>query len=244
MYYVTEIAACLLAYEQILLTPPWGDEPTVHVTKLRELLSKHYASLSPDEFTLLREIMALHAELKARMPSNVIPDECTRPVGTGPGWVFQVQTLPAIDKLMKLLRQGMDDNERSQLACEFPAGKLPEDVTDVINMTYVEVLKDYANGCYVSAIALCGKVLETCLSALYMKVSGKNPDEEKLGPDALVNRLKNAGYEFHSATKNQMAVISTHRHKAIHGSIVIPTRDEARGVISLTKDVMLKAASK
>ena len=54
---------------------------------------------------------------------------------------------------------------------------------------------------------------------------------------------KNWGYEFGELNK-QMSLISAHRNKAIHGSIIIPTEDEARGIISLTKDVMLKVVSK
>ncbi|WLT40541.1 tyrosine-type recombinase/integrase (plasmid) [Synechocystis sp. B12] len=77
-----------------------------------------------------------------------------------------------------------------ELQYDFPQGKLPDDITKIINLTYSEVIDDYENECYISAISLCGKIIETVLNSLFVKIFDKNPDEEKLGFNAMLNRLK------------------------------------------------------
>ena len=131
-----------------------------------------------------------------------------------------------------------------ELIFTFPDGILPSDVTDVVNLTYTEALIDFSNGCYMSSIALCGKIIETVLTALYSKVTGGDADAEKLGADAISNRLKKTGYAFKGTMKEQLEIVKAHRNKAVHGSIIIPTVDEARGVLSLARDVLQKASSK
>lgn len=129
-----------------------------------------------------------------------------------------------------------------ELNYSLPKGVLKEDIAEIINITYDEVLSDYKNCCYISAISLCGKIIETVLHSVYFDVVGKSPDDDKIGIDAIINKLKKNSYEL-GALRDQMSVIAKHRNKAIHGSVIIPTRDEARGVISFTKDVLVKIVS-
>ena len=118
-----------------------------------------------------------------------------------------------------------------------------KDVTDILNLTYNEVLSDYKNSCYISSISLCGKIIETILYELAKSKLGIDPTKEKFGINALINRFKKRGYEF-KGIKEQIDMINLHRNKAIHGNIIIPTKDEARGVISLTRDILQKSISK
>lgn len=131
-----------------------------------------------------------------------------------------------------------------ELILTFPEGILPSDVTEAVNLTYAEALIDFSNGCFMSAITLCGKVIETVLAALYARATGGDADAEKLGSDAIANRLRKAGYVFMGTMKEQLEIVKAHRNKAVHGSIIIPTVDEARGVLSLARDVLQKALSK
>lgn len=128
------------------------------------------------------------------------------------------------------------------MAYELPAGHLPEDVTENVNLTYKEILVCYRYECFLAAIVLCGKIIETILSALFESVGGEKAD--KLGFHSLRSRLKKAGYSFEASLDSQFHVINAHRNKAVHGNIVVPSRDEARGIIYLTKDVMHKAVNK
>lgn len=234
-----EFVSCLLAYEDCLTSCLWKDEPSVYVGRIRDLLGKHFDSISPAAYGHIRAILGLYASY---IDDSTYYSPLNDPLVINLN--FQNATLKEIDSLLIELRRDINESDYLQLRHTLPESILPEDVTSIINLTYNEIITDYTNACFISAIALCGKVLETVLTALFIKVFNRNPDDEKLGFNAMVNRLKGAGYDFHSATLDQMSVIAAHRNKAIHGSIVIPTQDEARGVISLTKDVLNKTASK
>lgn len=130
-----------------------------------------------------------------------------------------------------------------ELAYTLPAGICPLDVTEAINSMYSEALISFENGCLTSSIAMNGKVIETVLTALYTQITGGDADKEKLGADALINRLKKAGYPFKGTLKEQLSIVKVHRNKAVHGSVVIPTVDEARGILSLARDILQKSAT-
>lgn len=131
------------------------------------------------------------------------------------------------------------ENDKKELYYTLGNNIFYDDVTKIINLTYEEVIIDYFNSCYISAISLCGKIIETAISELYKKVFSKYPDEVKddLGFDKLVNQLRQKKYDL-SLVKHQTKVISMHRNKAIHGNIITPTQDEAKGVILLTRNVL------
>ncbi len=173
--------------------------------------------------------------------NHLITDEKRDEAGETPSLVTES------DKCLREIEEEYRRSVRSELVEEliftFPEGIFPSDVTKVVNLTYSEALIDFSNGCLMSAIALCGKVIETVLAALYTKVTEGDADAEKLGADAIANRLRKEGYSFKGTMKDQMGVIKVHRNKAVHGSITIPTVDEARGVLSLTRDVLQKASS-
>jgi|GEM_PF-3972675 len=174
--------------------------------------------------------------------THLIADEKREEAGETPLLVLES------DKCLREIEEEYRRSVRSavveELIFTFPEGILPSDVTEVVNLTYAEALIDFSNGCFMSAIALCGKVIETVLAALYARVTGRDADAEKLGGDAIANRLRKAGYVFKGTMKEQLEIVKAHRNKAVHGSIIIPTIDEARGVLSLARDVLQKASSK
>jgi hypothetical protein len=128
-----------------------------------------------------------------------------------------------------------------ELRYDFPARILEEDMTRIVQLTYDEALTDYSNACYLSAIAMCGKVIETVITDLYVKVHAPHERKDDLGFDALLNRLKAKGYTF-PGLKEQMELINEHRNKAVHHFITVPTGEDALGIISLTKGVLIKVA--
>lgn len=228
-----------------------------YVEELKTILSNNITCFSSEERKIIRDIINRNNNYRKDLQEGEPNDEdrwfeLERHGNFGnrydilvnyeASW-FKKYTLSKTESLINLISQKEDENIHG-LVYPFPEGKLEDDITNIINSTYQEVLKDYKNECYISAISLCGKIIETVLNSLFVKIFDKNPDEEKLGFNAMLNRLKKKeGYEFGELEK-QMSLISAHRNKAIHGSITIPTQDEARGIISLTKDILLKVASK
>jgi hypothetical protein len=158
---------------------------------------------------------------------------------------LQRQASTWTEPLLIMLRNSQERSQQEELFYVFPAGIIEEDVTQAVNLTYDEVMICFENRCYTSSITLCGKIVETILAGLYASVCGGDADEENLGIDAICNRLKKHGYDLKKdALQSMMDVISCQRNKAVHGSIIIPTSAEAKGVVLLTKDVMQKAASR
>ena len=174
--------------------------------------------------------------------THLIADEKRDEAGETP--LLVVESDKCLREIEEEYRRSVRSAVVEELIFTFPDGILPPDVTEVVNLTYIEALIDFSNGCYMSSIALCGKIIETVLTALYTKVTGGDADAEKLGGDAIANRLKKAGYAFKGTIREQMEIVKAHRNKAVHGSIIIPTVDEARGVLSLARDVLQKASSK
>ena len=162
--------------------------------------------------------------------------------------------LPAIDQMGALVRACLDkiyemkpvqpsEDEISSLSYSLPAGCLAADVLHVTRVTYDEIIRCYRNRCFLAAIALCGRVIETLLAETYKNACGEDPDSKAFGLNAILNRLEKKGYDLKKdAIVKQMELIGLHRNKAVHGSIVLPTHDEARGVIHLTRDIMRKCA--
>ena len=85
-----------------------------------------------------------------------------------------------------------------------------------------------------------GRTIDTVRASFYAKNFGKHPSEETNPPgvNAMINRLRKEGYRFPDGLKERMEVIALHRNMAIHGNIVLPSQDEARSTIYLTKDVL------
>ncbi|MEF8767948.1 MAG: DUF4145 domain-containing protein [Candidatus Accumulibacter phosphatis] len=135
---------------------------------------------------------------------------------------------------------GSRDETRAKMAHEFPSGLLPEDVTRLVNFAYEEALRCFERNCSMAAIGMCGRTIETVLASLYAKQFGKHPSEEQNPPglNAMINKLRKEGYRFPAGIKERMEVIAVHRNMAIHGNIVLPSQDEARSTIYLTKDVL------
>jgi hypothetical protein len=119
-------------------------------------------------------------------------------------------------------------------------GVFPDDVTDIVNLSYAEVLRCYEMGCFLAAIGLCGKTIETVLGSIYEKLLGIHPskDKQKPGFNAIINAIKREGYDFGTGIKERMELVALHRNMAVHGNIVVPTIDEARSVIYTTRDVL------
>lgn len=234
----------------------WNDDVCSIIDSLNDIYMSDFEFLDKKIICIFKNIFKIYRENYHRSDKFETPMDPSLPGGDIPDrypiyWDlekimsrFVIDTLKELDILMDILHENEEqDNEIKEL-CYIVKNKIFEnDITLTINMIYDEILKDYKNKCYYSSIILCGKLLETIISSLYIKIFDIDPDAEKLGFDAMINKLKKQGYDF-SATKKHMAVIATHRNKAVHGSIIVPTKDEARGVIYLTKDILIKAESK
>lgn len=151
-------------------------------------------------------------------------------------------------KFTKLMIESIinySDNNKKELDLKLKDNIFDEDVTEIINLTCDEVVTDYSNSCFISAISLCGKIIETALYALLKKYEPNYSYDstDKRGLYQLYNKLNKHGYDF-SDVEKQIAIIATHRNMAIHGNIIRPDIDDALGTIHFTKSVLNRIMSR
>ena len=132
------------------------------------------------------------------------------------------------------------------MAYRLPDGTLPDDITRLVNLSFQEAVSCYEISCFLAAIALCGRTIETVLAGEYQQIKGIHPsaDPSKPGLNAIINELKRQGHAVPTGLKEKMETIAIHRNMAIHGNLVIPTDDEARSAIYATRDVLRYATER
>lgn len=132
--------------------------------------------------------------------------------------------------------------EHKELAFQLVSDVFQNDVIEIVNLTYKECITCYETQCYLGSISLAGRVIETVLSQLFKKLTGTDADESGMGIDAICNGLKKAGFLYikKDVLKNQLEIVKTHRNKAVHGSIVLPTKEECKAIILFVKDLLIK----
>ncbi len=160
-----------------------------------------------------------------------------------PDYVIKLELDPTIESGVIHRHEGRRLESQRIMDYTFPSNYLPEDITRLVRLSYSEAIRCYENSCFLGAIALCGRTIETVLGALYEKKIGVQPsrDSQKPGMNAIINRLSKEGYTFPASLKEKMECIALHRNMAVHGSLVIPTDDEARSVVYSTRDVLQMA---
>lgn len=161
-----------------------------------------------------------------------------------PDYIIKLELDPTIESGVIHRHEGRRLESQRIMDYTFPNTYLPEDITELVRLSYSEAIRCYENSCFLGAIALCGRTIETVLGALYEKRIGVHPsrDPQKPGMNAIINRLSKEGYIFPVSIKEKMEAISLHRNMAVHGNLVIPTDDEARSVIYSTRDVLQMTA--
>ena len=116
----------------------------------------------------------------------------------------------------------------------------PEDITASLRHTY-----DEANGCLragfnLACIGLCGRILETLLHSAYRRHFTEDPS---IGYHAIRRRLQDKGYMLDASVERQMDLIYAYRNRAVHGSVQVPSVDEATAMMLLVRSVVARLAA-
>lgn len=157
-----------------------------------------------------------------------------------PDYVIKLELDHTIESGVIHRHDGRRIESQRIMAYVFPDTYFPVDITRLVRLSYAEAVRCYESSCFLSCIALCGRIIETVLGALYEIKIGVHPSKEptKPGMNAIINRLSKEGYTFPAGLKEKLEVIALHRNMAVHGNLVIPTEDEARSVLYSTRDVL------
>jgi hypothetical protein len=131
-------------------------------------------------------------------------------------------------------------NKNNLQTHEYTAYKLPnnifhKDINEIINETLNEISICFSNKCYIASICLCGKVIETALSAIYEIKTNKKSYYMKAS--ALIIEV-HAEYKDQEEIMRKLKIINSHRNRAILNNIRKPSDSESLGVISFTIDYL------
>jgi hypothetical protein len=202
---------------------------------ISSLTASSFSILSEAEIVQLRRLESLHEGF----------DRATR--GLQHSDIFAVDAVDDFrdsvrlitDQLLSLLRRGIQRSEFEALEPSDLPPALPSDIRALLMASWGEACVSYEAECFMSAIAMCGRLIETHLNAICISELNLDPDSANLGFNATVNRIKKHGYALRAGLEEQMSLIAQHRNKAVHGSASVATRDQARGILALTRDVLL-----
>ena len=154
----------------------------------------------------------------------------------------------ALRELVLHIHKSIDVNTKDRLIfdCREPAPScFGDDTLNAIERVLEEASVCYENKCYSSTIALCGKAIETLIKSVYKPVTGKeiytlNRKGEKIERSFknMCNDLRTHSMLLGRGVGEQLDLIYAHRAGATHDAIRITSKDEAHGIVMLTRDVM------
>jgi hypothetical protein len=163
---------------------------------------------------------------------------------------FETKDKPEMQKsvneillLAKGLPAGLPKASGDYLALKMPK-RVPEEIKAELVADTKELEKCYANGCYRSAIILCGRLLETALHRKYYEVTNfdileKNPG---IGLGNLVAKLAEKNVQLDPGLTqqihliNQVRIFSVHKKKeSFH-----PSKEQTQAIILYTTDILNK----
>ena len=132
-----------------------------------------------------------------------------------------------------------------ELCAECKQASINENYRQDFLRTLEEIAVCFDTGCYIAAIALCGKILEVCLKEILIR--HEINFDPKLMIGMLINTInREVPTEYIDPTLPHIAaVINQSRITAIHAKekIPIPSRDQAIMVIFATRDVVRRNVS-
>ncbi|MBI5390227.1 hypothetical protein HZB02_01955 [Candidatus Woesearchaeota archaeon] len=121
---------------------------------------------------------------------------------------------------------------------------LPAEIKKEVETDLQEMNSCYENGCYRSAIFLCGKILETALHRKYFEATNKDLLETSpnLGLGKIIAKMKEANINLGIGIDEQIHLINKLRVESVHKrqDVFIPTKEQAQATMLYTTDVLGK----
>ncbi len=142
-------------------------------------------------------------------------------------------------KILDLLKLFIPKNEE-ELKIAIPP--VPQEIKEEISLDIEELKKCYQNGCYRSAIILCGRLLEIALHKKYYDLTGvdyleKNPG---IGLGKIVAKLSELNVNIDPAITQQIHLINQVRISSVHKKKVPfkPTKEQTKAIIIYTIEII------
>lgn len=122
--------------------------------------------------------------------------------------------------------------------------KLPGDIKDDVIADLTEIQKCVNNGCFRSAVILCGRVMETALHRKYYDATGNDLLEKAPGTGlgTLIAKLSEHGVKLDPGLPNQIHLINQVRVFSVHTKkeSFTPSKTQAEAIVLYTLDILDK----
>ncbi len=122
--------------------------------------------------------------------------------------------------------------------------KLPSEIKDDVTADLQEIQKCVNNGCYRSAVVLCGRVMETALHRKYFEATGNDLLEKAPGTGlgTLIAKLSEHGVKLDPGLPNQIHLINQVRVFSVHTKkeSFSPSKTQAEAIVLYTLDILDK----
>jgi len=144
----------------------------------------------------------------------------------------------AVSECLDISRKGNIKNNNQEINLNFA----PLEIKNEISADLDEIKKCFDNGCYRSAIILCGRVLEVGLHRKYFEKTGidsleKNPG---IGLGKLIAKLREKEVQFDPGITQQIHLVNQVRISSVHikKDAFNPTKEQTQAMILYTIDTL------
>lgn len=142
-----------------------------------------------------------------------------------------------IELLDKLLENINEDD-----VSDISTTHIPSEVKMEIDADLNEITKCMNNGCYRSAVILCGRILETALHRKYYEVTGNDLLEKSpgIGLGNLIGKLASNGVKVDPGLMNQIHLVNQVRVYSVHTKqqAFKPSEQQAKAILLYTTDII------
>lgn len=133
-------------------------------------------------------------------------------------------------------------DEKTEVSYKLPV--MPADIRDEIGADMRELDMCMKNGCYRSAVILCGRIMETALHRKYYDATGNDLLEKApgMGLGNLIARLSEKGVPLDPGLPNQIHIVNQLRIFSVHKKQVpfSPSKNQAEAIVLYTMDILEK----
>lgn len=152
------------------------------------------------------------------------------------------------EKLHKAVSECLDVAKQTKLSNvekqEIKINFVPLEIKNEVEADINEIKKCFDNGCYRSAIILCGRVLEVGLHRKYFEKTGVDSLEKSpgIGLGKLIAKLREKEVNFDPGITQQIHLVNQVRISSVHKQkeAFNPTKEQTQAMILYTTDTLNK----
>jgi len=158
--------------------------------------------------------------------------------------IAQKISVAKLEEIPRHLDQLADIAAGEEKKTSWKMPRLPGEIRDDVTADLQEIQKCVNNGCFRSAVILCGRVMETALHRKYYDATGNDLLEKAPGTGlgTLIAKLSEHGVKLDPGLPNQIHLINQVRVFSVHTKkeSFTPSKTQAEAIVLYTLDILDK----